>query len=493
MRMLSDDRTKRWGEIAALSLVAGAYVVLKAATLCVTIGDQSLYFYASFLWTEGVMPYRDFFLSHPPVHLLVSAVAILVAGTNLNVLLALPSLFGLLNGLLTYAIARRAFGIAGALIAAALFLFSLRHLLASSYFTGVNVATFWLLGAVLLTMRGRPLLAGLSLGLGVATGAYVAVGAFVLILLVGLKDRPKAVVLGVAFLLTAGLINLAFFAVAGWAFIDQVYGYHLAKSAESAFFSSKAVILQSVLNDSWPLAVLAACAVPAALLDLARPRPRRGGTEDAARRFVLALSVAMLLGHAAFLLLFQRIFTHYFLLPFPFVVLLGVDLLVRLLRWRPAASARPRRGYAVVAWLLVGVLLTGVGVWSVDRFRQERVLRCFDGTQEIADYVAETLREDETFFGDYGIVPLLALASQRRIAANEIESNIMRYESGITPLDQVLDAIARDNVSMVVTRQVSGLTAYPPFQRYLTERYVLARRFAGSHSRMTIDVWRRRR
>lgn len=489
----SDDRTKRWAEVAALSLVAGAYVLLKATTLCVTIGDQSLYFYASYLWTQGVMPYRDFFLSHPPVHLLVSAVAILVAGPNLHVLLALPSLFGLFNGLLTYAIARRAFGIAGALIAVALFLFSLRHLLGSSYFTGVNVATCWLLLAVFLTMSSRPLLAGVSLGLGVATGAYVAVGAFVLMVLVVLEDRRKAVVLGAAVLLTAGLINLAFFAVAGRTFFDQVYGYHLAKSAESPYFSSKTVILRSVLNDSWPLVVLAACAVPSALLDLARPRPQRGAAEDTARRFVLRLSIAMLLGHAVFLLLFQRIFTHYFLLPFPFAVLLGVNLLIHLPRWRPAASAGLRRGYAVVAWLLVGVVLTGTAVWSVHRFRQERILRCFDGTKELADYVAETLREDETFFGDYGIVPLVALVSQRRIAANEIESNIMRYESGITPLDEVLDAIERDNVSMVVSRQVSGLTVYPPFQRYLAEHYVFARRFTGPHSYMTIDVWRRRR
>jgi len=481
--------TRRWGEPFALAAIVGAYLLVKVWYLCVTLGDQNLYFYASRLWAEGAMPYRDFFLSHPPAHLFVSTLVILAAGTNLRVLLALPSVFGLLSGLLVYTIARRALGVMGAILASVLFLFSLRHLLASSYFTGVNVATFWLLLAVCLSMRGRALLAGLALGLGVSTAVYTAVGACVLLTLVALEDRRKAIILGAALGLTAGVVNLTFLAVAGQPFLDQVYGYHLAKSADSLFFPSKMDILRSVLSDSWPIALLAACDAPAALAELIRPSARRGAAETTTRRFVLRLAFAMLLGHALFLFLLQRIFTHYFLLLLPFAVLLAADLLVRLSRWRPA-SVRLRHGYPAVVWLLIAVVVTATTVTSLERFRQERGLRCFVGTGEVASYVDATLQDGETIFGDFGIVPLLALVSHQRVAATEIESSIMRFESGTSSLEEVLGAIDRDNATLVIARRDNGIIVYPPFQRYLLAHYVPARRFTQQHPWLTIDVWR---
>jgi hypothetical protein len=199
----------------------------------------------------------------------------------------------------------------------------------------------------------------------------------------------------------------------------------------------------------------------------------------------------MLVGYAIFLFLLPRIFTHYFLLLLPFALLVGVDLLVRLLRWRPAV-ARGRRVYTVGVWLLVTSIVAGTVVSSVGRFRYERWLRCFYETDEIAAYLSATLKDGQTIFGDFGIAPLLALATQHRVAANEIESSIMRFESGTSSLEEVLRAIESDNAALFVTPLTSGIIAYPPFQQYLLEHYVPARRFIAQHPWLTIDVWRRK-
>ena len=85
-----------------LLFVAGAILV---AAVAVSVGwsgywyqfdgDELFYVNVDYVMAKGLVPYRDFFMSHPPFHFLLPTVTILTAGTNLTLLDALSSTLGL--------------------------------------------------------------------------------------------------------------------------------------------------------------------------------------------------------------------------------------------------------------------------------------------------------------------------------------------------------------------------------------------------------------
>jgi hypothetical protein len=485
MRLFGAARSERAAELVVLVALIGSYTILKAPTLHITIGDQNLWYYASYLWAQGFIPYRDFFHSHPPFHILVPTIVILVAGMKIPLLHALPSILGALSGLLVYRMARRELGVVGALLALCLFLFSCVQLSESSHLTGINVSLFFLLLAVDFYQTGRHIPAGLALGMGTASGIYVAVGAVALILVAFLEDRRNALKLATAFAASVGVINGVFLGIAGKDFLDQVYLYHLGKPTESSFFLSKTVMLNYTVKRDLVLFVLTLCAVPVILWALGR-----GGDRGALT--LGRVSLVMLTAYAGFLVLVRRIFTYYFLPPLPFAALASAYLITRILEWRPAAAQPRGRWRATMTSLLVAVVLAGTVAPSLRLYASERGARRYDQAEEIAAYIASTLKEDETIYGEFGIVPLLAILADRRVAGREIESSIMRFESGTSALADTIKAIEADNVAMVVSRPNYGIILYPPFRKYLLRNYAPVRRFRGPTLETTVDVWQKR-
>jgi hypothetical protein len=483
----STSRSGCIAEIVVLCAAVTAFVVLKASDLTVVIADQNLWYYASYLWAQGVMPYRDFFHSHPPFHILPSTLCILVGGMNMPLLHALPSLIALLSGLLLHRIARPVLGGMGAVIAAMLFLFSHANLSESAHFTGINISVLFLVLAVALYRRGRVLMAGVALGAGAASGVYVAIGAAALTLC-ALRDGSRpAFVLASAFAGTCGLVNVVFFLIAGPEFLQQVYIYHLTKPAQSPFFFTKTVVLLHMFKRDPLLFIMPLGAIPVAIGELKVRRPASAAEPDLAG--LLWICYAMLGAYALFLASIERVFTYYFLLGAPFAAVTSAYVLTRILAWRPAIA---RQAYAWGSKAVVTALIATSIAVALERYTDNRNERRYDGAKEIAAFIASELDRDETIYGDFGIVPLLAYYADRRVAANEIESSILRFESGTSSIEELIRAIEDDNVAMVISRPNNGIILHPPFRTYLTRNYVPLRRFRGRSPRNTVDVWRRR-
>ncbi|HUT58524.1 MAG TPA: hypothetical protein VNA25_11825, partial [Phycisphaerae bacterium] len=51
-----------------------AFLALKAYGLQPAVGDENIYFYMSTRVADGLVPWRDFFFAHPPLHLLPGVV-----------------------------------------------------------------------------------------------------------------------------------------------------------------------------------------------------------------------------------------------------------------------------------------------------------------------------------------------------------------------------------------------------------------------------------
>jgi hypothetical protein len=61
-----------WEPAAVVGIIA-LYLLLKTAGIGYSTTDEALYYYAGKVWSEGKWPYRDFFFSHPPLHIAAPA------------------------------------------------------------------------------------------------------------------------------------------------------------------------------------------------------------------------------------------------------------------------------------------------------------------------------------------------------------------------------------------------------------------------------------
>jgi hypothetical protein len=230
--------------IAVAGLVA-VYLLLKVNGLRYSTTDEALYYYAGKAWSEGLTPYRDFFFSHPPLHIAAPALAYKLLGYHFLVGKWLSALAALGAGLAAWRIARRHLGIWQGVAALAFHLLACEVLQASTNLTGINLTACWLMWGLWAASSRRFLLAGLLLGAAASTGFY-AIGGFLTVAVLALalpSDRPAgplperllhhpAVRITLGFLLVWGVLNLYFWKQGGDGFIDGVYEYHFAKKAK---------------------------------------------------------------------------------------------------------------------------------------------------------------------------------------------------------------------------------------------------------------------
>ena len=498
-RPLFAPRITRIIEIGAIGAVFILYALLKAKTLRITAADEGVYFYAAKLWLDGLVPYRDFFISHPPVHLLVPALGLWLFGINIPLLNAMPSLLvSSLTGFLTFRIARRQWGFLAGFLAAILFLFSANNLLSSNHMTGVNLSLLFLLTGVHFFLEGNKsenpgktwLLSGAFFGLGTMTGAYVLPG-FALILLSALvTDRSALRPLLKGFGLITVPVHLFFMAIAGKAFLMDVYLYHLQKVGESPYFEAvRSVMVSFLIGDRW-LVFPALLGIHMLLLSHVWRRE-----EPLSSLPLIPITLLFLLDYALFFSFMSRIFRHYLIFTLPFAALLATFGLLSVLQFPLPAHWRSR--WTVVYRALAALSLGGALCWfliaTVAPYARIAFSYSFTGAYDIAIHVKKVLEPGETLYGDFGITPTVALLSGVRIAANEVDASIMRFEGDFSSLTNTLSAIEADHVGGILLRRGVDIDIHEPFREYLLTYYFLETEFVGADGSGNVDFWRRKK
>jgi len=487
----------RLGEAAVVAAIALVYVLLKTHAMHAAITDENIYFYGADRVAKGVVPYRDFFFAHPPLHLYLPALLFKLFGFSITLGKTIPAGASVVSGLCLWALARKRLGRVAAVATLLLFWFALEQLKASTDMTGVNLATAWMCGGLLAALCGRFLLSGVLLGCAAGTGLYVAaglcvLGAFSLFAPQQGGRRPWAR-LAAGFFVSFGLWNVIFLVAAGDAFIEGVYRYHLLKPEKDLPRKPWQVIYQHAIQ-------LWAAALAAVMLAI-RARAARLGAWSGSREGVAALA---LVSAAAFLLQFSALaefYDFYFVVALPALALGGgwfcgevlVGLWDALNReaWRRAAifgaaalalggfwplkDAAQQRAYAdeveragqrnSYAWTDPPVLpqlgfVVKALFWKDYRVRGESELgvrhylwnkkRPFSEAQPIADYIRAHSAPEETLAGASAVAPLLALLSGRSVAADLVDTNAKRFKTGLLTDRAFFEAICKTPVRFLV-------------------------------------------
>jgi len=522
----------RWLPLLPILL---AYVLLRAYGLHAVPGDEGIYFYLARRVAEsGLVPYRDFFFSHPPVHVLTAAVGFAVAGATPLVGKLIPAAASTGTVVLAYAACLRPFGRAGAVCAALLLAGSYDFLRSGSHFTGVNLTLLLSTAGAVLTFSGRPLPAGLASAAAVLAGVYAAPTAAGCALLTLLRSRREALRFVGAFAAVLLVFHAVFYALAGAAFLDQVYGYHLAKPGQrwAGLTTAGRVLVDNVaLSGAFGLALGAALAAAVGSVWRGAARPDvaslRGHLRELGPRATAWLALLLAAGNVVVLSSLQRAFPFYFLMALPALAVCGGSV-GRLAYDAYAAAVSPpeprarTRAALVLAALLVGALAShaaaravrhahypkSVGtraktyswadsplpapldgavrrlVWKGHREPDtsyngvRRYLwhesRRYPLLAELALWVDANTPADGTLFGDSLLAPWLAFLTGRRVAGEQADSNAARFRSRASTPAEVIASVESDGLSWVVARPGRGYYRINAFRRWL-EGYVRAR------------------
>lgn len=361
---------RRLAELAPVALLLGLYALLKAYALNPAAGDENIYFYMAERAAHGVLPYRDFFFAHPPIHLLPGALVAWV-GAPLGALKALPMLAAGVAGIFVWRAARRHLGAVEAVVALAAFLFAHDLLRASSHYTGANVAVAFLAVGLDALLARRDRTAGAFLALAGLTAIYTVPIAVVLAAVRFAEDRRRGLDVVAVGLLVFAVVSGLGLALGGGAYVDQVFAYHLSKPGRDGAFASALAAL--AFHDPvllWaPIPSAAALVLEVRRHLRARPASRAARRRGAGRRLdraalaelwalpkvrAVIFAGAPLLGGALFLAALGRVYHFYFLLAFPSLALLAGHGYGAALR-ASAGAARALRAHAPAAGRAAGV------------------------------------------------------------------------------------------------------------------------------------------
>jgi hypothetical protein len=259
-------------------------------------------------------------------------------------------------------------------------------------------------------------------------------------------------------------------------------------------------------------------------------------------RGLARLAALWVLGTTIFIGWLPRVFPFYFLLMFPLMALVCgylVDRLVHhsasLWRARHRRSKRFWEALASLALLGIGLLVFGLArgpvqhellpdyarsqdrpmVWAdapIPEWVNGFLRRCcfddvalahvdygtiqeslyhesqyFEKAGELAAFVRENSKPGQTLFGDSSTAGLVALLAGRRLAADEADTNVMRFKSGITPPQELIRRIDTPELALVLvsgtvqrgaddqpSHRFGAFASVPEFRRWLLEGFEVA-------------------
>ena len=246
-------RNAQMAELTAVTSLSFAFIMLKLQTMAPTATDENIYFYQAYVTSQGVLPYRDFFFAHPPLHLGIPALLFSIFGFSIGLAKAIAPLLALGTGLCLWWMLRERERQFMAVSALFLFLFAAATLKASSNLTGVNTTLFFFTVGMFALKASRMWLAGALLAMSLSAGFYMAAAVMAVLAWEGVATGKLRSRLNKSFLAVFGVIQGGCFLIGGENFLTSVYLYHfkkpLADTGKEVFWGTDSVNVLAPLTN----------------------------------------------------------------------------------------------------------------------------------------------------------------------------------------------------------------------------------------------------
>lgn len=391
------------------------FIALKFIGLDFRMGDGNAYVYMAQSAWHGVLPYTDYFLADPPGFIFLLAPLAPLLSYKLLLVQTLPVLLEAGTAYIVFLLLKKWGAHSYAALAPFAYLASFSIIATSDFFTGVQLVMFLVMLGLLQFEQKRLKWAGICWALACLVKLYAvpAIAGFVLYALWQKKPIKKTLI---AYALTILAFMAPFLLLAPHATIDNIILHQFRRPAGL----SKLHVLQVFWQMEMIIIVLG-----------------MGGlfiTKH--KKLLLPFALSLI-----FLAALRDLYYLYLNIIMPFLIF-GTVLLVQEI----GAYAQKERG-VLFAFLLGAYLF--VGIHSVQSYYATyRPDGVFSNAPEIGDYVA-TLPKGATLYGSHELVPLLALASGKRIFDNHIDTNTQVFAAQSEDLEAISNAAAEHGVYLI--------------------------------------------
>ena len=429
--------------LAGFLLAAAAWLWLMKSVFVVQPGDEGIYLYDSFLASRGDLPYRDFFLAHPPLRILAGA-GLFSLGLPAVVVKSLAPLAlvgaALLAGL---TILRQPGGRpAWAVLASVFLLFASQSIQACGSWVGVETAAILVAAAAYALSRRRFAVAGLLLALASWQALYAVLPVPVLAIWAWRERGLRPFLAGLA---AGPVLHGLTWAACGNAYVEQVFLYHLHKVGTDTFADPVERLLVFVYGDVGLLAF--------ALAGLLH--------RDRVSRWSAIAGLSCVAVVAAY----SSLMTFYFIVAFPLLAVAsacGLRHLSGLVRNRWVGAV------AVFAAVAVTYLPHVSGALGLGEIREREAV-------EVEAFVARVDRcrpDSGRIWGTGSLVPMLALRTGLAVAGGEVDTDDKRFTSGASDIGTVMDRALSEPAPLVILALDHGLDLVPGARERLAATWV---------------------
>ena len=409
--MLKKIREKIQAGPIVVGITIACFLAYKLLHLTFRFGDGDVYWYMMQSLWQGLLPYRNFFLSDPPVFILFLAFLKPLFGAHWLWYQALPVFLESLNAIILYLILRPKTKLA--FIAAPLYLISFTILATSDFSTGVQLTICLSLCGWLFMESQRQILSGLAWGLSILTKLY-ALPAFLGLLGFTVWKKQPWFRVALAVIAVGVSALLPFFIASPHGFINSIITTQFHRPAGN----DRGSVWLFFFRHEWVLILFG-------LL---------GAGVKANRKYLGAFLLT-----AVFFVLFKDLYYLYLAYLFPFLIIFAVTLFDRV--W---ADVEIRPLAVVMGLLLTWSCLGGFLAYQNSVLTQGRFLNVI----EIAEYL-KTLNAHQQIYGSHELAPILALYSVKSIYGNFIDTNPQAFAAHTFNLEQVSQQAAAAGVYLL--------------------------------------------
>ncbi|MAG16381.1 hypothetical protein CMO88_04955 [Candidatus Woesearchaeota archaeon] len=437
-------------------IAALVFLSVKLSAIGYSASDENTYYKMGEMVSEGKMPYKDFFFAHPPLQIYLYAVVFMLFGFNIGVLKFLSAIAAVVTAYYIFKLLNEKSEAAG-MIGTVLFFFSHSVLLFTSFPTGTEFVMMFSMAGFYYFHKKKSVKSGLLFGIGALTGLLALIPFAVISVWLFIRNLNELRKFLTAFLAVFVIVNAFFVIISKGAYITQIITYNLLKPEG---VMDKSALISRVIGKNWLILAAAATAVFA-----------KGKFSSR-----VAVPLFIVIAYAAAFTFMKTIFDYYSLAVVPFLAVLAGQGLAGTMQ-----SFRLKKFFAYPA---IAIVILVISYFNYSDFSSNDTYD-FETAREIAKFVEENSDKNELIFGEDATTPLISLLSRRDIALDFVDSNDLRFRTGLEDSEKTLTEL-KENLRFFIVRRLNfgegvkltyGLTTLPEFDLFLKEECEVAKKF----------------
>jgi hypothetical protein len=402
-------------DVLIILLTIGIFIWLKLDGLTWHFGDGNAYFYMAQQVLGGHLPYRDFLLADPPFLIFLLAAVKLLIGQQIILFQWVPVLLEIAASGVLYLIIKPKLPKLAKFIPA-IYLFSFLILSTSDYLTGLHFINLFI--SLAYFFRKKPVVSGVFWGLATLIKLYVIPGFLGwMIWLILSKKTKQAKKTAIAYATTGTLFMLPFLIMAPQSVVKQIIIHQfnrpkgLNRLTIFSFFLQHDFILISLASFSWWL------------------------TKN--KKYLLPF-VSWLF----FYLMFKDLYYLYLGVLAPWLILSLTDLWAYFKTQTKQALLEQHSDQIIIMLMITIFMFQILGIHFYKNSIQAEGV--FEQLPAVAEYVKSL--PAKPLYGSHEVAPLVALASNRQLFGNYIDTNSQLFGSGVLNKEQISQQAAQEGI-----------------------------------------------